>query len=165
MRLWSLHPQYFDRQALTACWREGLLAQAVIAEPGRGYSRHPQLRRFQQTGDPRAAIGDYLSAIADEADARGYHFAREKIRITGADAPLAVNDGQIAYEWSHLLAKLRQRSPNVWKRWQAVALPDPHPLFTVVDGPIAEWEKVVSHPTPTPSPEQGSASQTEESSR
>src|SRR5690606_2545023 len=77
MRLWSVHPRYFDRQALTACWREGLLALAVIAEPGRGYSRHPQLRRFQQSIAPQPAIGKYLSAIVDEADARGYHFARE----------------------------------------------------------------------------------------
>ena len=31
MRIWSLHPQHLDRQALIACWRETLLAQAVIA--------------------------------------------------------------------------------------------------------------------------------------
>lgn len=153
MRLWSVHPRYFDRQALTACWREGLLAQAVIAEPGRGYSHHPQLRRFQQTDEPKSAIGDYLSAIADEADARGYHFNREKIRVAGSRKPLTVSDGQLAYEWAHLRAKLRERSPDVWQRWQSVAVPDPHPMFTVADGPIAEWEKVdsrsdVPHPHP-----------------
>ena len=30
MRLWSLHPRYLDARGLTACWREGLLAQAVL---------------------------------------------------------------------------------------------------------------------------------------
>ncbi|HIV56673.1 MAG TPA: pyrimidine dimer DNA glycosylase/endonuclease V [Candidatus Stackebrandtia faecavium] len=151
MRLWSIHPRHHDRQALTACWREALLAQAVITEPDRGYSHHPQLRRFQQIENPRAAIGDYLSAIADEADARGYHFARGKIRTTGAAEPITVNDGQLRYEWGHLLAKLKLRSPDVWERWQLIAFPDPHPLFSVVDGPIAEWEKVVYHGTTGPS--------------
>ena len=31
MRVWSLHPGYLDRQGLVACWRETLLAQAVLA--------------------------------------------------------------------------------------------------------------------------------------
>lgn len=147
MRLWSVHPKYFDRQALTACWREGLLAQAVISEPGKGYSRHPQLKRFQETDEPRTAIGDYLSAIVDEADARGYRFARDKIRATGYDRGMPVSDGQLAYEWAHLLAKLERRSPTVWERWSELPIPEPHPSFTVISGPIAEWEKVV---TPDP---------------
>jgi len=142
MRLWSVHPMYFDRQALTACWREGLLAQAVIAEPGRGYSRHPQLRRFQETDDPRGAIGDYLSAVVDEADARGYCFNRDKIRTTGYQRKLLVNSGQLGYEWGHLLAKLERRSPATWQRWRDLQTPDPHPSFTVITGPIAEWEKI-----------------------
>lgn len=67
MRLWSMHPRYFDRQALTACWREGLLAQAVITKPGRGYSRHPQLQRFQRTDDPRAAIARWQTLAVPDA--------------------------------------------------------------------------------------------------
>lgn len=141
-----MHPRYFDRQALTACWREGLLAQAVITEPGRGYSHHPQLLRFQQTDDPRAAIGDYLGAIVDEADARGYRFDRGKIRTIGAEARLTVNDAQLAYEWTHLLTKLQLRSPDVWERWRSIPSPDPHPSFIVIDGPIAEWERAVAQP-------------------
>lgn len=43
MRLWSLHPQYLDAKGLVALWREGLLAQAVLAGQTRGYKRHPQL--------------------------------------------------------------------------------------------------------------------------
>ncbi|SEB91136.1 hypothetical protein SAMN04489806_2105 [Paramicrobacterium humi] len=141
MRLWSVHPRHFDRQALTACWREALLAQAVIVAPGRGYSRHPQLQRFREAADPLTAIGAYLHGIADEADARGYRFAREKI-TSGADAPrLEVTDGQLDYEWGHLLTKLQARSPAVWEHWREVARPEPHPLFTVVPGPIAVWER------------------------
>ena len=144
MRLWSVHPRYFDRQALTACWREGLLAQSVIAKAGGGYAHHPQLQRFRLAEDPHAAIGGYLSAIVDEADARGYCFAREKIRATGSRERLRVTDGQLAYEWQHLLTKLRLRSPDVWERWRDVAFPDPHPAMTVVTGPTAEWEKVTA---------------------
>ncbi|GGD40181.1 pyrimidine dimer DNA glycosylase /DNA-(apurinic or apyrimidinic site) lyase [Microbacterium faecale] len=160
-----MHPRYFDRQALTACWREGLLAQAVIAEPGRGYSRHPQLRRFRQADDPRAAIGDYLSAIADEADARGYHFARGKVRVTGAAERLTLNDGQLVYEWAHLRSKLRARSPDVWARWQTLICPDPHPSFVVINGPIADWEKVTPHTATEQPPEQGRAGESENPSR
>lgn len=141
MRLWSVHPHYFDRQALTACWREALLAQAVVADAGRGYSKHPQLRRFQLMSSPEAAIGDYLSAIADEADRRGYRFTRAKILARGAES-LTVNSAQLAYEWQHLLAKLHQRSPDVWERWQSITVPEPHPIFAVVEGPIADWEKI-----------------------
>ncbi|MDR2321669.1 MAG: pyrimidine dimer DNA glycosylase/endonuclease V [Microbacterium sp.] len=143
MRLWSVHPQHYDRQALTACWREGLLAQAVIADPTRrGYAHHPQLQRFRETRDPLAAIGDYLAAVVDEADARGYRFAREKILKTGPVERIPVPRGQLEYEWGHLLRKLEGRTPELWERWRALPLPSPHPLFTVVDGPIAGWERV-----------------------
>ena len=48
MRLWSVHPLHLDRQGLTACWREALLAQAVLAGRTRGYRAHPQLERFRE---------------------------------------------------------------------------------------------------------------------
>jgi hypothetical protein len=147
MRLWSVHPKYFDRQALTACWREGLLAQAVILEPERGYSRHPQLERFRATEDPMAAVCNYLSAVADEADRRGYRFARERIREPLATAaPIPVTTGQLAFEWAHLMAKLERRAPELWRDWQDVDLPEPHPSFSVLPGPVATWERGV--PTP-----------------
>jgi hypothetical protein len=143
MRLWSLHPRYFDRQALTACWREALLAQSILARGGGGgYSRHPQLDRFRAQRAPLDAIGAFLVAIADEADARGYHFAREKIVRPLADPKtIPVSTGQLAYEWGHLKAKLKQRSPELAKRWAKLARPVPHPLFTPVEGPIAPWER------------------------
>jgi hypothetical protein len=56
VRLWSLHPQYLDRQALVACWRESLLAQAVLAGRTKGYRNHPQLRRFAAQPDACASV-------------------------------------------------------------------------------------------------------------
>src|SRR5690606_20400742 len=79
MRLWSLHPALLDRAALVACWREGLLAQAVLAGRTRGYRNHPQLERFRASPDPLVAVATYLSGVAGEADARGYRFDRTRL--------------------------------------------------------------------------------------
>lgn len=142
MRLWSVHPRYFDRQALTACWREALLAQAVLAGATKGYRGHPQLERFRAQESPGAAIGAFLAGIADEADRRDYSFDRTKILVVPDTLGLIpVTTGQLAYEWQHLLAKLARRSPAIASRWTGLAAPEPHPLFTVVDGAIASWER------------------------
>jgi hypothetical protein len=142
MRLWSVHPRYFDRQALTACWREALLAQAVLSGQTTGYARHPQLERFRGHPSPSDAIGTFLSGIADEADARGYAFARSKILGGQAVAEtISVTTGQLSYEWMHLRTKLELRSPSVAAEWEGIRLPEPHPLFTVIEGPIASWER------------------------
>lgn len=147
MRLWSVHPGYFDRQALTACWREALLAQAVMAGRTRGYTRHPQLVRFRDQADPAASIGAFLEGIAGEADARGYRFDRSRIDHAGVSVPpIAVTGGQLAFEWAHLLTKLARRSPDVAAKWRGVDRPSPHPLFRAVDGPVAEWERASRPP-------------------
>lgn len=133
---------YFDRQALIACWREALLAQAVLADRTRGYHHHPQLERFRQHRSPAQAIGAYLRGIADGADARGYRFDRTKIlEPSGAVEPIGVTSGQMAFEWAHLQAKLAVRSPAVAALWRDHSELEPHPLFNLIDGPIATWER------------------------
>lgn len=145
MRIWSLHPRYLDRQGLVACWRETLLAQAVLAGATAGYRRHPQLERFRAAPDPQAAVGDYLAALADEADARGYRFDRGRIRRPAADAALIdVTTGQLEREWQHLRAKLTVRSPEALAGRTRVVVPDPHPLFRVISGPVASWERAAA---------------------
>jgi len=146
MRLWSLHPRYLDARGLTACWRETLLAQKVLAGGTKGYRRHPQLQRFQATADPLAAVAAYLRPLAAEAQARGYHFDASKINPGQFDAQLNVTTDQLAYEWQHLLAKLAQRAPAQYAALHTLAVPDPHPLFTVIPGPIAPWEVVTPPP-------------------
>lgn len=140
MRMWSIHPRHLDRQALIAGWREALLAQAVLAGRTAGYRHHPQLERFRAAQDPLGAVGFYLAALADEADARGYRFDRSRIDAPGARVePLTVTTGQLTLERAHLAAKLAVRSPDLLPR-----LPDrvePHPLFTEVEGPIESWER------------------------
>ena len=130
MRIWSLHPEYLDRQGLVACWRESLLAQKVLAGQTVGYTRHPQLARFRVLDDPLAGIGSYLQGLADEAVRRGYRFDVTRIQKPDQDV-----------EASHLLAKLKERSPDRVPGFPAFADLRAHPLFTVVPGPVAEWER------------------------
>ncbi|WP_153395122.1 pyrimidine dimer DNA glycosylase/endonuclease V [Ornithinicoccus halotolerans] len=147
MRLWSLHPRYLDRQGLTAGWREALLAQAVLAGRTRGYTRHPQLERFRAAPDPMAAVGCYLVGVWQEATARGYRYDLGRVlRVVepGGSGVLEVTAGQLGFEWSRLRGKLAERSPAVLARWEEVEVPDPHPLFAVVPGPVAPWERAAS---------------------
>lgn len=142
MRLWSVHPRYLDRQALTACWREALLAQAVLRGATRGYTQHPQLERFRAQPEPLQAVGAYLLGVADEAAARGYRFDRARIcQLPDEPLVLSLETGQLDYEWGHLIRKLELRSPETAARWAEVLRPDPHPLFALVEGPVAGWER------------------------
>ena len=144
MRLWSLHPRHLDRQGLTACWREALLAQAVLAGRTTGYRNHSQLERFRLVPDPVAAVGDYLWGVAAEAGERTYRFDRTRI-IDPPDGRtpvevIPVTAGQLSHEWDHLMAKLTRRSPDWAARWTDEDA-RPHPLFVVVPGPVESWER------------------------
>ncbi|WP_424936006.1 MULTISPECIES: pyrimidine dimer DNA glycosylase/endonuclease V [Bacteria] len=151
MRIWSLHPRHLDRAGLVACWRETLLAQAVLAERTRGYRHHPQLERFRAADDPLQTIGRYLATLADEADHRGYRFDRARIdrprpspdEVVEPSAPaLEVTEGQLMFEWQHLGHKLRLRSAQDAESWASTS-PTPHPLFHVMPGPAASWERAL----------------------
>lgn len=142
MRLWSLHPSLLDRQGLTAAWREALLAQKVLAGGTVGYRNHPQLERFRQCADPGTAIATFLHGIADEAVARGYRFDRSRIDAPAGDVTMEVTEGQVAFEWRHLLAKLAARSPEVCDRVRHGG-PILHPMFRQVPGAVASWERPV----------------------
>jgi hypothetical protein len=142
MRLWSLHPQYLDAKGLVALWREALLAQAVLAGKTRGYTHHPQLRRFLETSSPRRYIAVYLRSVHAEAVRRGYNFDVRKIGCGGEVAPLTVTRGQLAYEWAHLSRKLQVRDSAWFVQFVDVKSPKPHPLLRLVAGDIAEWEVI-----------------------
>ncbi|MFT0848266.1 pyrimidine dimer DNA glycosylase/endonuclease V [Actinomycetaceae bacterium L2_0104] len=173
MRIWSLHPSHLDRMGLVACWRETLLAQAVLAGKTRGYQHHPQLQRFRAAPNPLVTVGAYLSGIAAEAEDRGYNFNTARIlqpgsplvslpgQVAAANQPSAADDspaahqtqvvaqlpvtaGQLDYEWQHLLRKLHERSPQDATELETLS-PSPHSLFYVVPGDIEEWERPEKH--------------------
>ena len=149
MRLWTIHPQYLDTKGLLAAWREGLLAQKVLLGHTRGYTRHPQLRRFQATSSPTATISSYLAEIANEADRRGYKFNRAKIVMCECEKGMVETRGQLLFEWSHLKRKLRGRAPRFYRACSRVEIPRAHPLFRIVAGPIQDWEKTDAGKPPT----------------
>lgn len=141
MRIWSLHPKYLDARGLVALWREGLLAQDVLRGRTNGYAHHPQLLRFQEGSSPVGFIAEYLRGVYVEAVNRGYDFERAKISRSRAAGYLAVARGQLEFEWHHLMEKLKARDPRWFVRMATVKTPQPHPLFRVVRGDIARWEK------------------------
>ena len=140
MRLWTLHPRHLDAAGLVALWREGLLARAVLSGLTRGYRDHPQLTRFRSSPRPIACLDTYLAVVCDEADRRGYAFDRSKLGRGRVRGKVTATRDQLAFEWAHLGKKLRQRArpPRLIGRSTA---PEPHPLFRLVRGPIAEWER------------------------
>ena len=138
MRLWSLHPELLDSRGLVALWREGLLARAVLQGRTRGYRHHPQLDRFRAAARPFAVLNTYLRVVYEEAVRRGYRFDRRKLGPRVATARIPLSRGQLACEWSQLRRKRRQRGTEAGLRG---ILPRPHPLFRVVPGPRAPWER------------------------
>jgi hypothetical protein len=141
VRLWSLHPKYLDSQGLVALWREALLAQAVLRGETHGYRNHPQLNRFKTHSAPFAAISHYLKAIHAEAEARSYTFDRTKIKPARMKVVLTVTSGQVEYEWAHLMAKLKARSPMHYLKQQGIEVPEAHPLFALRAGEVESWER------------------------
>jgi hypothetical protein len=146
MRLWTLHPKYLDSRGLVALWREALLARAVLAGRTRGYRHHPQLDRFRETPVPGDSIASCLSGVHAEATRRGYRFDASKIAAAGPADRIAATQGQLDYDWAHLRAKLAVRAPVWLEGIGPVSSPDPHPLFRVVPGAVAEWESVKGAP-------------------
>jgi Pyrimidine dimer DNA glycosylase len=141
MRLWTVHPSYFDAKGLTAAWREGLLAQKVLAGGTRGYKHHPQLARFRAHPRPLQVVARFLAAICEEAKRRGYRFDASKISKWKPAGRIEETRGQLLYEWKHLRAKLKLRAPEMHQRLRKVAIPEAHPLFRIVPGEVRDWER------------------------
>lgn len=143
MRIWSIHPTYLDSKGLVALWRESLLAQHVLLGKTKGYQHHPQLIRFKNHSNPVGAINLYLYYVYEEATARGYKFDGKKIGPVDASLPpITVTEGQLAFEIQHLKNKLKTRDPKKLKAMTSMSKNRPHPLFTLVKGNIADWEKI-----------------------
>lgn len=141
MRLWSLHPSYLDAKGLVALWREALLAQAVLSGKTKGYLNHPQLIRFKECRDPLASLSTYLWAVAAEADKRNYCFDVTKIQSPLGRHKIRLTQGQLEFEMQHLLRKLERRDMPHFDLFQRVKDIKPHPIFTVLPGEIAVWER------------------------
>lgn len=141
MRLWSLHPRHLDAKGLVALWREGLLAQKVIAGTTRGYKHHPQLQRFRAHPQSLAAIGSYLACVQQEATRRKYSFDAKRIHASRTRTKLFVTKGQLEFEWAHLGKKLEKRDPIAYLKWKTQK-PRANAIFKVKNGKVESWEKI-----------------------
>lgn len=141
MRIWTIHPKHLDRQGLIALWREGLLAQKVLRGRTRGYRNHPQLERFKKHPEPVAAMATYLAAVCEEAGERGYNFKKGKISRKRTRTRIPETGGQLSFEWQHLKRKIKERHGAVPRREAGHGKPSAHPLFRIVKGRRASWEK------------------------
>ena len=142
MRIWSIHPKYLDTKGLVALWRETLLAKNVLEEKTKGYKNHPQLIRFKKSDNPIQFINQYLEAVYQESQVRGYHFNKDKFNVDHDMLTLSVTRGQIEYEVQHLLNKLKTRDINRYHKLLSEPAIVTHPLFKIIEGEISKWEKV-----------------------
>lgn len=140
MRIWSLHPKYLDTKGLVALWRETLLAKHVLEGKTKGYKHHPQLYRFKQLTQPVDAINAYLYFVYEEAAVRRFQFDSTKFAHPAIPQQLLVNEGQLRYEFNHLLSKLKSRDAERYHQIKAIQTIEPHPIFTIVEGGVEKWE-------------------------
>ncbi len=147
MRLWSLSPKYLDVKGLLAVWRETLLAKKVLEGKTKGYKNHPQLIRFREYNDSLNAINSYLHYIFLESEKRDYSFDKTKISKSDlnyvSEKIIQVTEGQIKFEFEHLLKKLQTRDIERYKRFKNLKLKDIeiNQLFKLVKGKMEKWEK------------------------
>lgn len=146
MRIWSVHPSYLDSKGLVALWRETLLAKHVLEGKTKGYKNHPQLNRFKTCPEPLNAINLYLRYVFDESIQRGFKFDKSKFQMNSFELPLTVTQGQLDYEWCHLLAKLKVRDLNRYESFKSHKDIKVNPLFRIIPGPIESWEIISSSP-------------------
>lgn len=142
MRLWSLHPKYLDAKGLVALWRETLLAKNVLEDKTKGYKNHPQLIRFKEMENPVEAINQYLTEVCEEAEKRGYKFDKSKINRDFVPQKMKVNNGQLTYEFRHLLKKLEIRDTVRFHKLKDLEKVDPAKIFELTEGGIEKWEIV-----------------------
>ena len=50
--------------------------------------------------------------------------------------------GQLMLEWTHLIRKLKKRSPDRYRRLRSLRAPEAHPLFRIVPGEVRGWERL-----------------------
>ncbi len=144
MRIWSLHPKYLDSKGLVALWRETLLAKRVLEGRTNGYKNHPQLNRFKTESKPLNVINQYLSEIYIEASKRNYNFDKQKINWDFDKTKMNVTNGQLYYEVSHLLNKLKTRDIKKFEELNTNKIFETHPLFELIVGPIEKWEIIIA---------------------
>ncbi|MCP5246455.1 MAG: DNA lyase, partial [Burkholderiales bacterium] len=77
---------------------------------------------------------------AQEADRRNYQFNHTKIIDLVFKDKIPVTNGQVQYEFKHLLNKLKNRDRALYDKFENMTEIDRHPLFYGVSGDVEDWE-------------------------
>jgi hypothetical protein len=112
----------------------------------KGWKNHPQLIRFKNHNAPIHAIGFYLFIIYNEGCKRGYSYNKSKMfKIVEKVSMINISKEQLAYEFEILKNRVRGRDHTKFLELlefgKKESYPKPHPLFHVIDGKVALWEK------------------------
>ena len=126
LSVWGVAGSRQDRPRLPRQSTSRLFRLASLQEP-------PRRRRV-------SFIVAYLKAVHAESVERGYRFDATRIALGGTAERIDVPRGQIDFERRHLTRKLEARAPE-WLEGQAVYPWRVHPLFRVVPGGVADWER------------------------
>jgi len=118
------------------------LAKRVLEGKTKGYKNHPQLERFKNCGDPVGAINAYLYHVWLEGKRRGYNFDFGKVGPFTFSEKIPVKEGQVNYEFSHLLRKLMVRDRKKYEELKDLNAIEVTPIFVVVPGGVEDWEKL-----------------------
>lgn len=140
MRLRSIHPKYLDTKWLLAVWREWLLAKHVLEWKTKWYKNHPQLIRFKIYENSIGWINNYLSHILLESKNRWYKFDWSKVKFNKDQRIINVTKWQIAFEFKHLLKKLKSRTPIKYKEIKDIKEIETHPTFKIIEWNIEKRE-------------------------
>jgi len=139
MRLWSIHPQYFDPKGFILLWQEALLAKRVLEDEIPGYRFHPQLMRFRSTKNPLDSINTYLKFIYEEAQNRGFKLNGKNLSDNYTEFKISVTKAQINFEFNYLLKKLKTRDRIFYEDIRMEKYIMVHPFFELVDDRIKGW--------------------------
>ena len=86
------------------------------------------------------AVTKVVNELYADVFQRSYGFDRSKIANKRIRNQMLVTSAQVDYEFKHLLAKLEERAPELFRRLKATQKIDVHPIFRKVRGAVAEWE-------------------------
>lgn len=150
MRLYSFHPKYLDNVGLSRQINEGVLGLKALSGQQKMWQNHPQLDRFKKmTGlHPQKTYQLYMLPVIHEWRIRklaGISVMLPEPKPTPKLMNVTIE--QIKYEWIHYINKLcsqKNRDLELGKRLNLIPVPDPHPLFEIIDGEIEQWEKIKS---------------------
>ena len=110
--------------------RQSLEKHIILIDDARGFGIDPAYPDFQ--------------AIADFAKKRGYHFDAKKISLLkNKMKDIKVSNGQVNYEFNHLLKKLEDRDYGQFSKIKQASMGSikTNKTFKVVQGKVESWEK------------------------